>query len=229
MSMKIGFVVAISREMIAVFERFGAPMSEKKVGGGKLYVYQADGMEFDVLHSGIGLISAAAAAVYLVSVENVDVLVNYGVVGGLTEEAALNRTYVVTKVVHYNFDVSPIDPVAAGQYPEFPDVYIPVYGGLAKKALSLYPEFHPAISASADRFVADAEEKAALHEKYGADICDMESAAIALIAYRHEKPLLMVKTVSDGIADGAEGFERECKSASAKCLDAAIRLLGGVS
>lgn len=225
---KIGMVVAINNELLAVFDRLGEPKETKRHGRMDLHVYESEGMTWYIVHSGAGEIGAAAATELLISCYEVDVILNFGVVGGLTDEMAMNRTAVVTKVVHYEYDASEFDPVKPGQYEELPDEFIPTTEALYEKVTALFPNIKPVIAASADKFVGDPDKKRALHDSYGAEICDMESAAIALTCFRHNMPVLIIKTVSDGVTDGAEGFAKSCRSSALLCFDAAMKVFGGI-
>jgi len=226
---KIGMVVAIVTELEAVFREFGEPKETVYHGTMDVHLFEKDGVSLYVAHCGAGEIGAAAATELLISVYQAELIVNFGVVGGLTEDMSRQKSAVVTRVVHYAYDTSAYDGTKVGQYIELPDEYIPVTEKFVKFALERHPELYPATIASADRFVASADEKRALHERFGADICDMESAGIALTAYRHAMPVILVKTVSDGITGGAEEFASESKRTAEMALRLAYELIGGLA
>ena len=46
---------------------------------------------------------------FLISKFDVDLIVNFGVVGGLTPEMELAKTCIVESVIHYDFDTSEAD------------------------------------------------------------------------------------------------------------------------
>ena len=153
---------------------------------------------------------------------------DFGVVGGLTEEMALARTVVVESVVHYDFDTSAWDGCEVGRYAAYPTPRIPTTPELVDRALTLYPELKKVVCASADKFVAGGEAKRTLHERFGADICEMEAAAVVLTCSRAGVPCLVIKTVSDGITGGAEEFSKELTRSAEICLsitDEIIRAL----
>ena len=149
-------------------------------------------------------------------------------VGGLTEEMALARTVVVESVVHYDFDTSAWDGCERGRYAAYPTPFIPTTKALVDKAQALFPELQRVVCASADKFVEGREAKSSLHERFGADICEMEAAAVVLTCNRALVPCLVIKTVSDGITGGAEQFSKEVDRSAELCLavaDAVIRAL----
>ena len=129
------------------------------------------------------------------------------------------------KVVHYAFDTSAVDHIPVGRYLQYPDVYIPATHALVEQARALFPQLFPVICASADRFVDKAEDKRALHETYGAHICEMEAAGIVLTCDRAGVPCLLLKIVSDGITGGAEEFQATKAEAADLCMELVDRLL----
>lgn len=220
---KIGMVVAV--EIDAVLTHLGEPVETASYGSLPVRVYDLECAFLYVAHSGAGEIGAAAATELLCALYQVDMILNFGVVGGLTEEMNTAASALVEKVVHYDFDTSEIDNCEVGRYLELPDIYIPLDEALLKKAGEAFPELPKVICASADKFVSDPEAKRELHRKFGASICDMESAAIALTAYRAGVPALMIKTVSDAVTGGADEFWAACRETASICMEIALRLV----
>ena len=220
---KIGLLVAV--EMDSVFARYGTPGKTERRGGFEIFHYENEQYILYAIHSGIGEIAAAAAAELLIDRYEVELVVNFGVVGGLTEEMAQTKTCVVTKVVHYDFDISGIDPLLPAQYPGFESVYIPADEGMVEKACGICPELKPVICASADKFVGNEADKTRLHEQYGADICEMESAAVLLTCRRNEVPCLMIKAVSDGLTGGGEEYYDALQECASLCLAVTDRII----
>ena len=220
---KIGMLVAV--EMDAVLGRYGTARAVERRCGFEVHSYDMEGYTLHVIHSGAGEIAAAAAAALLIDRYEVELLVNFGVVGGLTPEMAQTETCVVERVVHYDFDTSAYDGTVPGQYAEYPDVYIPATASLVERAVQIAPALRRVTCASADKFVEGPEAKSALHEKYGADICEMEAAAVVLTCNRSGVPCLLIKTVSDGLLGGAEEFGAALARTSALCLEVADRIV----
>ena len=223
---KIGLLVAV--EMESVFARYGTPGKTEKAGGFTIFLYENETYVLYVIHSGIGEIAAAAATELLIDRCGVELVVNFGVVGGLTEEMALTKTCVVTRVVHYDFDLSGIDPLLPAQYPGYGDIYLPADPALVKKARSICPDLKPVTCASADKFVGNQEDKERLHRLYSADICEMESAAVLLTCRRNEVPCLMIKAVSDGLTGGGEEYYDALQNCAAICLEVTDQIIRGI-
>ena len=219
----VGLIVAM--EIEAVLERFGTPVKEEHYGEITVGTYQCDGYLLHVSHCTIGEIAAAAQTQLLISVYHVALIVNYGVVGALTEEIGLAENCIVERVVHYDMDTSALDHVEVGRYLEYPSVYIPVDRGVFEKAREICPELIPVTCCSADKFVEGREKKSALHEKYGGEICEMEAAGILLTANRNHVPALFIKSISDSISGGAEEFQKEVLHSSRVCLEVTEKII----
>lgn len=219
----IGMVVAV--EMDAVLSRYGAPSEKRREAGFDIYTYTGADYTIYALNSGAGEIAAAAATQLLISVFHADMILNFGVVGGLTDEMAKARTCVVESVVHYDFDTSEAGWAETARYLDYPTVYIPTTAALADQAVGIEPRLKKVICASADKFVGSPDRKRELHALYGAEICDMESAAVVLTCNRSGVPCLLIKTVSDGIEGGAEEFKAELQRSAALCLAVADKII----
>jgi len=224
MSMKkIGMVVAV--EIQSVLKRYMDRLVEEQGTGLKVYSLDLGDKKLYITQSGAGEIKAAAATQKLISEFGVDMIVNYGVVGALVDELKVTHTCVVDRVVHYDFDTSAYDNCEVGRYIEYDDIYLhttPKYVELAKEYdVSIIQ----ATCASADKFVAEADRKRELHDRFDASICDMESAAIVLVCDMNNVPNLLIKTVSDSITGGAEEFGERLEEAADACFDIMDRIV----
>ena len=220
---KIGMLVAV--EMDAVLGRYGTAKSVENRHGFEMHQYDMGAYELYVLRSGAGEIAAAAAAELLIDRYEVEMIVNFGVVGGLTAEMAQTKTCVVEKVVHYDFDTVAYDHCLPGQYMGYADEFLRPAPELIDKATALCPELKRVTCASGDKFVAGETAKSALHTRWGADICEMEAAAVVLTCDRAQVPCLLIKTVSDGLTQGGEDFGTALQHTSALCLEVADRII----
>jgi len=215
----------VAVEIDAVLKKYGTPKREETLGGFNVRVFENDRYEMYVIHSGAGELRAAAATQILISLCHVDLVVNFGVVGGLTPEMAMSSSCIIERVVHYEMDTSALDHYEVGRYECYPDIWIPIDQSLVKKALEIAPELKPVTCASGDKFVADPEKKRALHEAFDADICEMEAAAVALTCDHNGIPCMFIKTVSDSVTGGAEEFSMQLEKTSDICMSIADRII----
>lgn len=226
---KIGFVVAIYRELQAIFEKYGKPKEEINISGYNIYVYELKGKEIYIIHSGCGNIASSSATQVLISLYNVEMIVNFGVVGGLDDSLMVDDVIIVEKVIHYDFDVSLLDKdMRKHQYARFDSEYIPVNKDIVEKVKKLIPNGKFVIDASGDHFVDSTEEKISLNKKYGAGICEMEAAGILITCHRNNIPCLLIKAVSDDVNGGGKDFEENVNSAAHKAVDLVVKLLNNL-
>ena len=223
---KIGLVVAI--EMDAVLSEYGTPEETQQFPGYKVSVYENDDFILYAVDSGAGEISASAAAQFLITRYNVDMIVNFGVVGALTEEMQAADLCVVERVIHYDFETTGWINLATGQYPGYDSPYLLTTPDLVRHALEIEPSLLPVTCASADKYVETAEVKTRLRTLYHADICEMESAGIVLTCNRNQVPCLLIKAIADSLTGGGKEFFKELERASRACfkvVDQVIRSL----
>lgn len=211
----IGMVVAMEKEILPLISELGNLVKNYEVCGFKVFEYSKNGNAIYLINSGIGEISASSATAVLIGVFKCNIIINFGVCGALTKSTGVLEPVFVDGVVHYDFDLSPIDSVKVGQYPNYDSPVINLESQLLDYAKSLYPNVKTKICASADKFLEDANIKKNLNELYGAEICDMESAGIALVCKKASVPVLMIKAVSDG-----EGGANEYNEMVKKAVDA---------
>lgn len=219
----IGMLVAV--EIDAVLSRYGERLTDVSEAGYSIKRLDDETHTMYILNSGAGEIAAAAGTQFLITKYGAEFIINFGVVGGLTEEMSLAKTCVVESVVHYDYDTSSIDNCERARYLEYPSIYIPAPREPLETALAAEPTLKRVICASGDKFVDDGAKKRALHEAYGADICEMEAAAILLTCNRNSVPCLMIKAVSDAIEGGCDEYRAEVSRSAEICLDAAYKAI----
>ena len=219
----IGLLVAC--EIKAVLTQYQSELQRVRQNGFDVYILERKDCKLHFVHSGVGLIKAAAAVQMLRDCFKIEFLLNFGVVGALTEQLKTADTCFVSKVVHYDMDTSALDHCEVGRYLEYPDVYLPASADVLKTVRALYPNIPTVVCACADKFVDAPEQKANLHRQFGADICDMESAAVILICDLNRIPNLLIKTVSDSITGGADEFQKRLKTTAETCMTIVDKVL----
>lgn len=223
--MNIGMIVAIPEEIDALFRSCGEPRETEQDAGYTVYCYEISGNRIFVTGSGAGEIAASATAQYLITKYGVELLVNFGVCGGLTADMGLQRTIIVKQAVHYDFDASPFYKIAPARYPDYPDIYIPATASLVELACGVEPTLKPVICASGDKFIEDPAVKEKLHRDYGAEICEMEAAGILLTANRNQIPVLLIKGVSDSVSGDASEFAAMVHESAEVCVRVLLKVL----
>lgn len=213
---KIGMIVAV--ETAAIFKRYPDIKQLESPKGFEVFYHEDDDIGLYIMHSGMGTINAAAGTQHLIDKYNIDVIVDFGVVGGLTDAMKVQRIAVVEKIVHYRYDASEFMDLKVGQVPDH-DLYIYTDKKLVDEVIKREPSIAKVTIASGDKFVSKAEDKKYLHDTFNADVCDMEAIGIALTCEANNVPCLLIKAVSDSISGGADEFWKEIDRVSLICLD----------
>lgn len=217
-------LVAMSEELRPFAKSLGKGRQAGEFCGKEITVYDtADGRIY-LINTGVGEIAAAAATQAAVERWNPDLIINFGLVGSLSGAIRAGDVVVADKIVHYDYDISALENVCVGKYTELADVYIPcspVKDRIARKfGLPLVTV------ASGDKFIADAQAKKQLVQSFGAQICEMESAAIALTAYRNGKQCLFLKIVSDNADENSPvDFVKACEKGTEKLSEIMVKLI----
>jgi len=209
----LGIVVAIPEEFDAVMATLDQPKKVEHMG--RTFYCQDN---ICVTTSGVGQIDAAStteALLWFVRHHGGEVrkILNTGVVGALNGELKVGQTLLVEKVVHYEFDISAGGTHEIGQYSDG-RIFFSTSTELKD---NLGEEIQLATLASGDKFLADPDQINQIVNRFGADICDMEGAAVVRVAGRNDIPVVMIKTVSDN-GDCAE-FDDNLLSATEKLKD----------
>lgn len=220
---KIGLLVAV--EIDSVLKSSFKYIRKEQVGRFDIYVYEMNGNQIIVAHSGAGQVMAAAATEILISLYQVDFIINFGIVGALTETIGLEQVCVIDNVVDYSFDTSEVDNCEAGRHLEYPSIYLKTNEELLEKALMIVPDLKKVNCASGTKFVSTSEEKAQISKQFLCDIVEMEAAGILLTANMHDVGVLFIKGISDTFHGGAEEFRSMYEKSSDACFQIILSLL----
>ncbi|MDR2634359.1 MAG: 5'-methylthioadenosine/S-adenosylhomocysteine nucleosidase [Clostridiales bacterium] len=200
----IGIITALTKEMLPIYNQLGSLVGSDEFFNGVIYHYVDGDRVFYVATSGIGEIYAAAAVELLIVKYRAEVILNFGLAGSLNSELAIGDLVLVKNVVHHQYDISEIGAAERGQYQGRPSAFWQLSRELMDGVQAVLSEpLREVTAASGDKFISDRKSKADLIRHFNADICDMESAAIAIITEANGIPALIVKAVSDNADDNA--------------------------
>ena len=212
----IGIIIAMEKEL-SPFIR-GKLVKEKTIGGKTFYLFTIGKAKCVVVHSGIGKVNAAYATTMLIREFAPEFIVSTGISGGLGR-CELLETVVAKDVVQHD-----VDTTALGDEPGFVSTVNKVYFEADETLTQKFVEITNAKKvrfACGDRFVADNETRDFIVKTFDASACDMESGAIAQVAFIAQVPFVAVRCISDGAGEGAEmSFEEMTDVASEKLAKA---------
>ena len=204
----IGLVIATKREFNTIFlPEYGLECKEVQTNPFVVYLVEIDDKRIYAILAGVGQTMASAATQHLIDKFNVSVILNYGVVGALVDNLGVKSTVLVDEIIDYEYDTTPIEGEVLGWHKDtYPEQFIKADPKLIEMAQKVDPSLQKVICASGNKFIVDINFKNELNKKFGAEICEMESAGIALTAHKNNVPVLYIKGVSDSRTGGADEF-----------------------
>ncbi len=213
----IGIIGAMGTEVDALVsdmtERTRETVGASVITTGLLY-----GRRAAVAKCGIGKVHAAACAQALMMKEDISLLLNIGVAGALTEEADIADCVIPSGAVQHDADAVPLG-FRPGEIPGTGRVLLPCGGGmnalLRAAAEKCGVRVFGGAVATGDRFIEDVSEKRRLHERFGADACDMEGAAVAQAAFEMGVDFAMYRCISDTLLGNGQEYALNADRAAA--------------
>ena len=181
------FVIAMESEAQTVLRNMEIEKEyfccNKKVVLGTLF-----GEAVGVVVCGVGKVNAACGAQYAIDVLNATCIINVGVAGGLNDSLMVGKIYCIDSAVEYDFDLVQLNGTPIGTLNEFPHRYMPLNTILSYEKKKL---------ATGDRFNDSVQDFNLLTLDMGADIRDMEGAAIVHTCIHAKVPTYSFKCISD--------------------------------
>ncbi len=202
----IGCVVAMDSEAEILLENMEIE-NIQTVYGKTVHFGKAFGKDVLLVVCGVGKVNAATGACAAI-LKGADLIFNFGVAGGLSpNRTEVSEVYLIEKAVQYDFDLTQLNGGKIGTLDGETENYFPL------ETPSALDFLHRAL-ASGDRFNDSAADHSLLME-LGADIRDMEGAAIAEVCKNAGMPFVSVKAISDvyGAGSTTEQFKKNLKLA----------------
>ncbi len=166
---------------------------------------------------GIGKVFAAMCAQAMVLRYSPRFIINCGVAGALSPSLRVFDIAVGTAAVQYDMDTTPIgDPL--GLISGLNLVTLPCDASLAERLMEAAAETglhaEAGLIATADKFCASGEDKAAILRHFPAIACEMEGGAVAQVCAANGIPCCLFRAISDA-ADGDASVSYETFAAEA--------------
>ena len=202
----IGCVIAMDSEAEILLDQMEIE-NIQTIFGKTVHFGKAFGHDVLVVVCGVGQVNAAAGACAAIA-KGADVILNFGVAGGLTpERTEFAEVYLIDKVVQYDFDCTQLNGTKIGTLDGETENFFPL---LCPPAL----DFPRRALGTGDRFNDSPVDHALLLE-LGCDIREMECGAIAEVCKYAGLPCASVKAVSDvyGAGSTTEQFKKNYRLA----------------
>lgn len=176
-----------------------------------------NGQDVVITRCGMGKVNAASCTTVMIERYHPDFIINTGVGGSLDKNLKVLDIMIATDVVQHDYNLVPLG-YKIGQVDNFETAYFicdeKVNAAIKKTSDKYNYTSYFSRFATGDRFVEDDEDKRNIVNLFNAQVCDMESAAIAQVCTLHNVRFSNIRTISDSGSDNAMQFEKFLKVAS---------------
>ncbi len=175
------------------------------------------GKDVVVTGCGMGKVNAACCAAIMAERYSPDIIINTGVGGSLSDKLKVLDITVSNDAVQHDYDLIPLGYKKA-QVDNFESPYFVCDEKLNEVIMaaadSLNLTSYLVRFATGDQFVDGFKDKQRLANEFSAQICEMETGAIAQVCALNGIRFSSIRTVSDSGDDGAMEFTKFLKSAA---------------
>jgi adenosylhomocysteine nucleosidase len=201
---KIGIIAAMQVEAEALKRQI--PDAEETVISGLTFTEGTlFGMPVVLAVCGEGKVNAAICAQTMILRYGIDLLLNTGVAGNLSDSLNVGDIVIASDTVEHDYDISPLG-YAPGMVLGINKIHVPCDG----QAVALLDDIMTEIGvahlvgtiASGDQFISGTEQKERIRSLFCAAACEMEGAAIGHVADLNGVRFAVVRALSDN-ADGS--------------------------
>lgn len=228
--MKIGIICAMNEELeplLSLLEN----RTEISVGNHTFYFGSLEKKEVVLTVSGIGKVQSAMTTTMMLSLYNVNYVINTGSAGCLlpTDLAAIGDVIISDKVAFHDFDLT-VFGYEYGQVPQHERYAIPDAQllELSKTCKSL--KVHTGLIVSGDQFICSEDQRNAIKKNFpNVAACEMEGAAIGYVCQEFKIPFLIIRSVSDiANSESSVTFEEFLPTAAKNAATMTRHILGNL-
>jgi len=197
----IGIVAAMQIEAEAISSRL-QNLKIVKRGYHTFYEGKIDGITVAVTLSGVGKVNAAFASAVLIELYKPFAIISTGIAGGLGR-LGLFDVLIADKAVQHDMSTAPLGD-ERGYISGINRVYIDTSEDINEILKKSLPLAKIGTIATGDQFIASDTDATDIVSAFDASACDMESAAVAQVAYMSGVKIGIIRVISDSGGDGGE-------------------------
>lgn len=192
---KIGIIFAMDEELNALL-KYLKKEKEYNIFDLKFYEGTIENTTCILTKVGIGKVNAARGTQILIDNMKVDIIINIGVAGGITDKLQVCDIVVGEKLVQHDFDITAFNHEKGyipniGKYIESDNYLINIAKQIKENNI------HYGIIASGDIFCTEKWMAEKINQKFNALCTEMEGASIAQVCYLSNIPFIVIRSISD--------------------------------
>ncbi len=203
---KFGIIGAMEVEVELLIEHMN-DTHVRKAAGLSFYEGKIAGQDVVVVRCGVGKVNAALCTQALIDLFHVDVVINTGIAGSLSNTLDIGDFVISCKTLQHDVDVSALGyepaciPGSNSVFVESDPCWCKSIYSHACTQDASYASY-TGVVATGDQFVADGSRKTWIAQQWNALCCEMEGGSIAQVASANQLPFVIVRAISDK-ADGS--------------------------
>ncbi len=214
--LKIGIIIADSDEYKPLAKRLKGISKETLVAGRTANIFTVNDGEKEAqvtsVLCGIGKVNAAVASTALAE-QGVDIILNYGLSGGISG-VARNDIVVPNRFLEHDFDLTGIGYKLCEKPNQ--EYVFEADKQVLDIVVSLFENAKTGTAVTGDCFVQSDEKRDLLKKEFSAACCDMETAAIAYVCATYSVKFASIRKISDDAGNDAGALYREINALSQK-------------
>ena len=203
-------------------------IEEKEYGITEITLAEYEGKRFILAKCCIGKVNAAMATQKVIDLyeKELEGVIVVGVAGSIdVKKAPLFGAVIAKEVASHDCDTTAVgDPYGLVQTKDGNLVFFKTSELMDKHLLEASKEGVFENIVSGDQFIADNDKKAWMKETFKAVAVEMESSAVAMVAYNANIPFACLRTISDA-ENSAEEYPQNAKKAALKAGEIARKFL----
>ena len=207
----IGIIAAMDKEIddIKSMMTEEGDIDKKQVSGMEFWHGHLYECEVVLVKCGVGKVNAAMAAEVLVTMYNVDSIINTGIAGALDDRIDIGDIVLSTEAQEHDMDVTGLG-YRKGIIPDQDTSVYKADSRLIQIAKDVCTKTNPDVNVfegkvvSGDQFISGREVKKNIIDSVGGMCTEMGGAAIAHVAYMSDTPFLIIRSISDKANDDAD-------------------------
>lgn len=209
----IGIIGAMEEEVEILKEKMEITQTVKQAGM-TFYKGTLHGQEIVLARSGVGKVNASVCAQLMITLFDIDYLINSGVAGTLHKDIDQGDIVISTDAVQHDFDTTVFgDPLGEISrlgitFFEADEELINLSKEAAKNINIKGVDVFEGRVASGDQFIAGGAIEERIQTNFAPSAVEMEGAAIAHVAYLNNIPYVIIRSISDK-ADGSADLSYE--------------------
>ena len=195
---KIGVVIADIEEYKPITE-MADRVKEYSLFGVKGVEFKLSGTTVCAVFCGIGKVNAAAATALLIA-DGAEIVLNYGLSGGISG-VSKGELIVPTTFIEHDFDLTGIGYKPCEKpWQDYIYTADKTLSDILGKTLNAKTG---SMAVCGDSFICDDKTRQRLKDTFNAASCDMETAAIASVCYKADIPFAVLRRISDSAGEDA--------------------------